>query len=132
MKQRFSPPEHLSDRSKALWAELVPKRSRSAGRLVLLQSALEALDRADQARLELAAATLTTTTETTKAVHVHPLVKVEREARQQFARIWSDLGLSFDIAEDGTSFERWHAQQVETNVKAAVERDGRKWEDLLS
>jgi hypothetical protein len=98
----------------------------------MLQAALEALDRADQARAEVSAGKLTTTTETTGAVHVHPLVKVEREQRQQFARIFSDLGLSFDAGEDGTSFERWKALQADENVKAAVERDGRKWEDLIS
>jgi P27 family predicted phage terminase small subunit len=132
MKERFEAPAHLSDRSKRLWAELVPRRARSTGRLALLQAALEALDRAEQARSEVSTGKLTTTTETTGAVHVHPLVKVEREARQQFARIWSDLGLSFDAGEDGTSFERWHAMQTEENVKRSVERDGRKWEDLMS
>jgi hypothetical protein len=72
------------------------------------------MDRAEQARLELAAATLTTTTETTKAVHVHPLVKVEREARQQFARIWSDLALGFSNYEDGCDYEIWLQRQEKT------------------
>jgi len=72
------------------------------------------MDRAEQARLELVAATLTTTTETTKAVHVHPLLKVEREARQQFARIWSDLTLGFSNCEDGCDYETWLRRQAKT------------------
>ena len=111
MEHQFTAPAHLSERAKTLWAELVPEAARSAGRLALLTAALQALDRAEQARLELAATTLTTTTETTKAVHVHPLVKVEREARGQFAKIWSDLGLSWDGMIDGMSTDRWLAAQ---------------------
>lgn len=92
---------HLSEKSRQLWAELVPSRAKSPGRRVLLQTALEALDRADEAREAIAASGLTTTTKTTGAVHVHPLVKVEREARQQFAKIWSDLHFDFDGKVDG-------------------------------
>jgi hypothetical protein len=68
--------------------------------------------------LALAAATLTTTTETTKAVHVHPLVKVEREARQQFVRIGSDLGLVFSNYEDGCDFETWLKRQEKAGAQS--------------
>jgi hypothetical protein len=118
MKTEFDPPTHLSPRAKSLWAQLVPSRARSAGRLALLTAALEAMDRAEQARLELAAATLTTTTETTKAVHVHPLVKVEREARQQFAvsgRIWrldSIITRTAAISKRGCGGKRKHSDEV--------------------
>lgn len=95
------PPTHLSNRSQALWRELVPRKACSIGRRTLLQSALEALDRADEAREEISRAGLTTTTKTTGAVHLHPLVKLERESRQQFARIWSDLNLGWDREIDG-------------------------------
>jgi len=111
MSEQFDAPSHLSERAKELWGQLVPLRARSPGRLALLTAALEALDRAEQARVELAAATLTTTTETTKAVHVHPLLKVEREARQQFARIWSEMHLGYDPAIDGVGLEKFLAQQ---------------------
>ena len=33
--------------------------------------------------------------------HVHPAVKVEREARAQFAKIWIELGLRWDARIDG-------------------------------
>lgn len=97
-------PAHLSERSKELWLKIVPKRALSPGRLALLQTALESLDRAEQARLEVDRVGLTTTTKTTGAVHVHPLVKVERENRQLFARLWGELGLVWDHELDG---RRW-------------------------
>jgi phage terminase small subunit len=110
MDDRFAPPAHLSERAKTLWLDLVPSKCRSRGRLTLLCEALSALDRATQAREELAGSKLTTVTESTKAVHLNPLLKAEREARAQFARMWSDLGLGSDWV-DRIDFERWQQQQ---------------------
>lgn len=109
--ERFAAPQHLSPRSQALWAELVPHRARSIGRLALIEEALTALDRAGQAKAELAGGPLTTKTATTGTIHINPLVKVERECRQQFSRIWADLGLSFDSTEDGGTFAHWLKRQ---------------------
>ncbi len=101
------PPAHLSDRAKSLWREFVPSRARSIGRMPLLQAALESLDRADGARAAIETEGLTTTTKTTGAVHLHPLVKVEREARQQFSRLWEQLHFAFDAKQDGQQENRW-------------------------
>ena len=95
------PPDHLSERSKQLWRDLVPKRAKSPGRLALLQTALEALDRADEARELISTEGLTTVTETTGAVHLNPLVKLERESRQAFMKAWGLLHFDFDIEIDG-------------------------------
>lgn len=95
------PPEHLSERSKQLWRDLVPKRAKSPGRLALLQAGLEALDRADEARELLSAEGLTTVTETTGAVHLNPLVKLERESREQFMKAWRQLNFDWDNKIDG-------------------------------
>lgn len=86
-------PEGLSERSCELWQSVVGNSS--PGRQAAIEQALRALDRADQAAAELKALGLTTTTKTTGAVHVHPLVKVERECRQQFLRAWSSLHLDW-------------------------------------
>lgn len=94
-------PEHLSDRARAIWSMIVPRRARSTERLTLLQAALEALDRADAARVTIAKEGMTTTNETTGLVHVHPLVKVEREARAQFMSGWAALHLEWDTMIDG-------------------------------
>ena len=95
------PPAHLSERAKALWKQIVPARGWSPGRLVLLQTALESLDRADEARSAVQAAGLTTVTARTGVIHVNPLVKIEREARGQFLATWGQLRLGFDVVRDG-------------------------------
>lgn len=101
MRKKLPPPEHLSENSKELWRSLVPSTARSPGRLTLMRVALEALDRADQAREILASESLTTRTEGTGAIHINPLVKVEKEARQQFVRCWANLHLEWDRELDG-------------------------------
>ncbi len=93
----YPPPEYLSKGSKQLWRKLVPRRARSPERLELLRLALERRDRALQAREILAREGLTSKTKTTGALHVHPLVKVEREAWQQFVKIWVALHLNTDV-----------------------------------
>ncbi len=110
----FKPPETFSDRAKALWAAVVPSRARSPGRMALVRSALEALDRADQASALVASQGLTTTTTTTGAIHINPAAKIEREARGQFAKIWEGLGLGWDNELDalcGHALDRWLEKQ---------------------
>jgi len=87
-------PEHLSYRSKAIWAETGPERVKTPQRRTLFQAALESLDLADEARRAVLTDGLTSTTKSTGAVHVNPAAKVEIQARQQFARLWQMLGLS--------------------------------------
>jgi P27 family predicted phage terminase small subunit len=103
--QQFNPPSHLSPRAKSLWRSIVPSRAKSASRLALLQCALESLDRADSAREVVAREGMLSKTKSTGALHVNPLVKVERESRQQFARIWGEMHLGFDPHIDGVSTE---------------------------
>jgi hypothetical protein len=67
----------------------VPKRAVSAGRLALIEEALKVLDRADQATVVVDQLGATFTTTTTGAVHVRPEVRIERENRQLFARLWT-------------------------------------------
>jgi hypothetical protein len=90
------PPHGLSERSLALWHAVVPARGSSPGRCALIEEALRALDRAEEARTLLAAEGMVTKTETTGAVHLHPLAKVERENRALFARLWCGMGLDWD------------------------------------
>ena len=97
----YPPPEGLSERSTALWASIVPRRATSAGRLALIEEALRALDRADQARRIVDEKGPTFETETTGTVHVRPETRIERENRQMFARIWSSMHLEWSYNEDG-------------------------------
>jgi len=98
---KVDPPAHLSERAQGIWREVVPRRARSPERLVLLQVALEALDRADAARRAIDEEGLTRITRTTGAVHMHPLTKVEADARRLFASLWHDLALQWDSSLDG-------------------------------
>lgn len=90
-------PKTLSPRAASFWKSLVPRRCASPERLLLLEAALEALDRADAALEILSRDGLTYTTETTKAVHAHPMLKVEADARRTLVRLWLALGLDHDL-----------------------------------
>ena len=94
VKNPPQPPDHLSERAKQLWRTIVPRRALSPERLTLLQAALEALDRADQAREALLEEGLVFTTAKTGTKHVNPIVRIEKDARQQFLQAWSQLQLS--------------------------------------
>jgi phage terminase small subunit len=91
----LEPPPHLSERSAALWCAVV-RGPVGPGFLTLLQTALEALDRADAARQRIEADGLVGTTEATGALHAHPLLRVEKDSMTLFCRIWKDLRLTFD------------------------------------
>ena len=84
------PPESLSEKSKSLWNELGPAHAQSLARQILLAQALICLDRCEECRAAIAAEGLTSITKTTGALHVHPLLKVEFEARRQFSNLWFD------------------------------------------
>lgn len=94
------PPGHLSENAQAIWRAVIDQ-AESPGRRVFLLQALEAWDRADQARRQIGSEGLTTTTKSTGVVHVHPLVKVERDNRTLFARLWGKLAFHFNPAIDG-------------------------------
>lgn len=97
--KEFPAPAGLSDRATALWHGVVPSRAVSHGRRALIEEALRALDRADEAAAIVNRDGLSFTTETTGAVHIHPAVRIEREARQMFAKIWSGMHLDWSQAD---------------------------------
>ena len=96
-------PPHLSERSKALWRAVVPSRAKSAERKALVIAALDALDLADECRIRVRAEGLTATTKTSGTVHVHPLMRVEKEARSTFSKIWGQLNFQWNHTIDGRS-----------------------------
>ncbi len=96
-------PSHLSERSKTLWRAVVPSRAKSAERQALVIAALDALDLADECRARVQEEGLTATTKTTGAVHVHPLMKIEKEQRSLFAKIWGQLNFQWNQTIDGRS-----------------------------
>ena len=73
----------------------------SPTRLALVQVALEALDRADLAREAIDREGMLTGGSENKMIHVNPLLRVEKDARGQFASIWHGLGLDWIHTIDG-------------------------------
>jgi len=107
LAEPHAPPEHLSKRSQRLWRSLVPHRALSQGRLTLLRSALESLDRADEAREALDRdGLLLASTEKSKMSHLNPLVRVEKDSRAQFFAAWMRLGFQHEQRVDGYNLDR--------------------------
>jgi phage terminase small subunit len=94
-------PVHLSEKARALWDIIVPRRAKSPERRAVLQVALEALDRADEAAAVIRREGLVSLAPGSKVVHVPPPVKVEREARQLFVKTMAKLSLTWDEEIDG-------------------------------
>jgi len=87
-------PEGLSEQAQTLWIGVV--EDSPPGRAAIIEAALRAFDRAGEASAILDRDGLTVTTATTGAVHVHPAVKIERDNRTLFARLWAQLELQKD------------------------------------
>ena len=86
-------PANLSAMSRRLWRDVVRAFEFGHADLVLLESAFRSLDRAESCRAQVAREGVTVVTERTGAVHVHPAVRVEAEARREFRISWRALGL---------------------------------------
>ncbi|MBN2295448.1 MAG: hypothetical protein JXM70_23660 [Pirellulales bacterium] len=95
-KTDFSPPSHLSENSKKIWQTVVPATGRSLSRLALVQSGLESLDRANQARALIDAEGIIVNPEGGKMLHLHPAIRLEKESRAAFERAWKTLELFWD------------------------------------
>ena len=100
MKKASSPPSHLSPEAKKLWADLRAEfmLDDPAGRL-LLQSALEAFDRLQEARKILAKEGAVVRDRWNQA-KVHPAVAVEASARQGMHAALRLMKLAPDALED--------------------------------
>jgi hypothetical protein len=96
----FAPPEGLSERSQALWRELVPSRARSPGRLELLGLALVLRDRITELRAAVGSEYVVESL-TTKTKHAHPGAKLLADSEKQFRQLWTDLHLGWDATIDG-------------------------------
>jgi hypothetical protein len=90
------PPVGLSERSTALWQAVVTACARSLAQLALIEQALRALDRADQARQRLGNEGLHFCTEIDETGQRHRLARVERESRELFVSLWTGMQLGLD------------------------------------
>lgn len=95
------PPAYLSERAREQWRAVVPRRALSPARLALVEAALQAFDPAQLAREVLVREGMVATAREGGMPHVHPLIRVERDALALFVRAWGDLGLRWDSSIDG-------------------------------
>ena len=95
MTERVKVPQHLSAASGALFKGIVGDYHLEGWHIRLLTEALGSLDRAEQARTQLDTDGLTTTTRLGE-LKSHPLLLVERDARNTFARLMKQLGLDLE------------------------------------
>ena len=95
MTAPIRPPGHLSAASKRLYAEVLKDYVLETHHVAVLVKALEARDRADQAREEIGAGPLLVTSRLGEA-KPHPLLAVERDSRAQFGTLMKQLGLDID------------------------------------
>jgi phage terminase small subunit len=86
------PPSHLSPQMATWWRQVVAENALEPHHLLLLQSACESFDRAQSARLQLAAEGLTTI-DKSGIRRAHPAVAVEHTSRAAFARLVKALAL---------------------------------------
>lgn len=95
-----TPPEGLSESARLIWDAEV-KRSKSAGRRLLLAECLHHKDVVATLRERIATEGLTTTTTTTGAVHIHPLTKLEEAHTRHFIKLAKMLNLEWQSGSDG-------------------------------
>ena len=84
-------PSDLSHTSKALWRDVLGNRINAKERMVLLHRALITLDQTEEAATIIKNQGMIVAPESTRTHHLHPCLKVERENRALFARIWSQM-----------------------------------------
>ena len=96
----MSIPAHLSENSKGIWKAVASKNMKSKQRQTLAQVALECLDRADEARKVIDTEGLLVSAGEGGLKHAHPLLKVEKDSRALFGKLWVQLGLHYEQLHD--------------------------------
>jgi P27 family predicted phage terminase small subunit len=92
-----NPPEHLSDRCRKWWRAVMADYDLEPHHEHLLRLAAEALDRAEQARAEIAIHGITIETGD-GGRKAHPAIAIERDSRLAFARLVRELDLDAETA----------------------------------
>ena len=99
MNSEYDIPEHLSAKSKRLWAKWVGSRVKSAGRNESLRNGLELLDRADSCQEVTAREGVWIVSKRSGLSHPHLIEEIR--CRRLFQKIIHQLGLDWECLEDG-------------------------------
>ncbi len=97
----YKAPKELSKQAQAIWRGVVPRRAKTAERMLLIKTALQTLDRADEVTAEIKKQGLTIENPSSGAIRANPLVKLEKELRGQFAAMWDKMALDWHAVIDG-------------------------------
>ncbi len=97
-------PEHLSERSKEIWTEYADKIVKSPARKAMLQTGLEALDRAEEARKIVENDGMIMTTGKSGVSHAHPAVRIEKDNRSLALKVFKALNIHMDHVWDNSIF----------------------------
>ena len=97
-------PKHLSENSKVIWQEYADKIVKSPARKAMLQTGLEALDRAEEARQLIEKEGMITTTGKSGVSHKHPAVGIEKDSRSLALKVFKALNIHMDHVWDNSIF----------------------------
>jgi len=97
-------PKHLSKNSKVIWEEYADKIIKSPGGKAMLQTGLEALDRAEEARKTIEKEGMITETGKSGVKHVHPAIGIEKDSRSLALKIFKALFIHQDHIWSGKMF----------------------------
>jgi hypothetical protein len=95
-REPLAAPPGLSQQANAIWREETASRTRSPGRLALLEQCLRALDRSAALRARLEVEGDVFVTKTTGVSHPSPLVKLELAERSTFMKLATALSLNWN------------------------------------
>jgi len=101
------PPEHLTEKAKALYRFYIGKTIRSPGQIALFIRGVESMDVADECGRIIRAEGLSQTSERSGMTRQHPLLNTQKEATAQMLKIWSALHLCINPICINPSFPPW-------------------------
>ncbi len=99
------PPEHLTEKAKALYRFYIGKTIRSPGQIALFIRGLEVMDQADEAGELIREQGLSQTSKRSGLERQNPLMNVEKEATATMLKIWKILRLNSNTKQVGFGFE---------------------------
>lgn len=101
------PPDHLSEKAKALYYVYIGKTIRAPGQIALFIRGLESMDQADECGRIVRAEGLTQTSERSRMTRKHALLNTQKEASAFMLKVWEKLGLHVNrkLREDGFGYE---------------------------